>query len=143
MAWTRNGDRVIVPGAGETAIVETASGAIVERWPHAYTAFACNRDDSQVAADTDGRTTYVVSPADPGIANWLDTGGLHEGFVMMRWHGLPEGRPAEELVHEFAIMKLSAIRAGALNAAAKVSASARKAQKEKRERLYRLRTETR
>lgn len=56
MAWTRNGDRVIASGvagdSGEpvTVILDSAIGGEVERWPHAYTAFACGADDSWVAA---------------------------------------------------------------------------------------------
>jgi len=33
----------------------------------------------------DGRIWAVVSHADPGIANWLDTGGNVEGAVNQRW----------------------------------------------------------
>jgi WD40 domain-containing protein len=50
MAWTRGGDRLLVGGAETTAIVDASTGAEVERWPHAYTAFACGWDDSYVAA---------------------------------------------------------------------------------------------
>ncbi|HEY2744629.1 MAG TPA: hypothetical protein VGL86_08400, partial [Polyangia bacterium] len=50
MAWTRNGDRLIVGSADATLILEAATGAEVERWPHAYTAFACGWDDTWVAA---------------------------------------------------------------------------------------------
>lgn len=54
LAWTRRGDRLIVGGATETLIFETATGGepktILDRWPHAYTAFACGWDDSYVAA---------------------------------------------------------------------------------------------
>lgn len=50
MAWTRNGDRLIVGGAEVTSILESATGGELERWPHAYTAFACGWDDTWVAA---------------------------------------------------------------------------------------------
>jgi len=36
-------------------------------------------------ADEDGRVRVVVSAEDPGTANWLDTGGRHRGFVLLRW----------------------------------------------------------
>jgi hypothetical protein len=32
---------------------------------------------SQMAAESDGSFTYVVAHQDPGVYNWLDTGGLH------------------------------------------------------------------
>jgi len=50
MTWTRNGDRLIVGGTEATSILESAAGGEVERWPHAYTAFACGWDDTWVAA---------------------------------------------------------------------------------------------
>lgn len=46
-------------------------------------------NQSQSVADTDGNYTFVVSPTDPGLSNWLDTVGLHEGTIMVRWQGLP------------------------------------------------------
>lgn len=35
--------------------------------------------------DADGRVRVVVSAEDPGAKNWLDTGGRHRGFVLLRW----------------------------------------------------------
>ena len=42
--------------------------------------------NAQMKADRDGRVTYVVSIADPGVHNWLDTTGLHDVLVLHRWH---------------------------------------------------------
>lgn len=54
-----------------------------------------NRDNqisltnAQMAADADGRFTYVVSIADPGVHNWLDPCGLHDVLILHRWQGFP------------------------------------------------------
>ena len=48
----------------------------------------------QMAADADGRHTFVIAHEDPGVHNWLDTGGLHETFALHRWQGLPRGAAA-------------------------------------------------
>lgn len=40
-------------------------------------------------ADADGRYTYVISPQDPGVHNWIDTCGRHEVLMLYRWQGLP------------------------------------------------------
>jgi hypothetical protein len=40
--------------------------------------------------DPDGVVRVVVSAEDPGTANWLDTGGRHRGFVILRWLDRPE-----------------------------------------------------
>lgn len=40
--------------------------------------------------NADGTYTVVVSHVDPGVHNWVDTGGLHELLVVQRWQGLPK-----------------------------------------------------
>ena len=39
---------------------------------------------SAVAGEA-GTVTIVAAGRDPGAANWLDTGGRHRGFVLLRW----------------------------------------------------------
>jgi hypothetical protein len=41
------------------------------------------------APDADGWITCVASAEDPGIANWIDTGGFVETLPLVRWQGLP------------------------------------------------------
>jgi len=64
-----------------------------------------NRDNqisltnAQMAPDADGRFTYVIAIADPGVHNWLDTCGLHDVLVLHRWQGFPDpsgGQPTIE-----------------------------------------------
>jgi hypothetical protein len=40
---------------------------------------------TQAERDDDGHYRYVVAHRDPGVPNWLDTTGLREGFMAMRW----------------------------------------------------------
>jgi hypothetical protein len=40
----------------------------------------------QAAIDPDGRFRAVLSHGDPGIANWLDTGGHGYGMLIGRWY---------------------------------------------------------
>lgn len=42
-------------------------------------------NNRQVALEPDGSFTIVVAHADPGTANWLDTAGHREGYVLFRW----------------------------------------------------------
>ena len=44
---------------------------------------------TQMVPDADGRYTFVVAHTDPGVANWLDTGGLGEVLALHRWQGIP------------------------------------------------------
>ena len=51
---------------------------------------------SQQKPNPDGTTTYVLALVDPGVHNWVDTGGLQEGWFLLRWQGFdgagnPEG----------------------------------------------------
>jgi hypothetical protein len=39
------------------------------------------------------RVRVVIARRDPGVANWLDTGGRHRGFVTLRWLDNPDPPP--------------------------------------------------
>jgi hypothetical protein len=40
---------------------------------------------TQAYLGSDGLYHFVVSPTDPGVANWIDTQGRTDGFVFLRW----------------------------------------------------------
>jgi len=44
--------------------------------------------NDQAFANLDGTYTMVVSLADPGVANWVSTGGLNQGLISMRFQNL-------------------------------------------------------
>jgi len=46
-------------------------------------------NDATIEPDADGRTTCVIAIRDPGIHNWLDSTGLHEVQLGVRWQGIP------------------------------------------------------
>jgi uncharacterized protein DUF1214 len=61
-----------------------------------------SRNHRQTLVGPDGRVRVVVAHDDPGVANWLDTGGRREGLLMLRWFW-PEPRrgapsPAAQVV---------------------------------------------
>jgi hypothetical protein len=43
-----------------------------------------------VHPDADGRVRIAVSAADLGFGHWLDTGGRHRGFMVLRWLDNPK-----------------------------------------------------
>jgi hypothetical protein len=45
-------------------------------------------NNEQAIANEDGTYTVVISPTDPGVANWIDTGGLHQGTISIRFQDL-------------------------------------------------------
>lgn len=44
---------------------------------------------AQMAADEGGLFTYVIAHADPGVHNWLDTGGVRQSVFGQRWQSFP------------------------------------------------------
>jgi hypothetical protein len=45
-------------------------------------------NNHQAKPNPDGTITYVLAATDPGVYNWLDTGGLSDGTLTIRWEGL-------------------------------------------------------
>jgi len=47
---------------------------------------------TNAAAKTDaaGNVRVVAAASDPGVDNWIDTGGRHRGFVTVRWLDNPD-----------------------------------------------------
>jgi hypothetical protein len=42
-------------------------------------------NDQLAARNADGTWTVVIAHRDPGVPNWLDTGGRREGYALIRW----------------------------------------------------------
>lgn len=51
----------------------------------------------QSVANDDGTYTFVVSVDDPGVHNWLNPDGMHEGILTLRWAEFRNGRPEDSL----------------------------------------------
>lgn len=47
-------------------------------------------NNAQAVANPDGTYTLVISPTDPGVANWVSTGGLNQGLISMRFQNVAE-----------------------------------------------------
>jgi hypothetical protein len=63
----------------------------------------------QVTPNADGTVTYAIAQTDPGIANWIDTCGLHDGWMLTRWQGVPADAPLDRLIRDVRLVKLVAI----------------------------------
>ena len=61
----------------------TTSTAWMESLDYRYTTTNLNNHTAQRSDDGDWR--LVISPRDPGVPNWLDTGGRREGYMIVRW----------------------------------------------------------
>jgi hypothetical protein len=62
--------------------------------------------DAGVVRRADGSVRLVLAGRDPGVANWLDTGGRHRGFMLFRWLDNPA---APDL--EVAVRRVDEVRA--------------------------------
>ncbi len=66
---------------------------------------------AQSVANEDGSYTYVISPVDPGVANWIDSDGLREAILTLRMAEFGDGGPREDLGARGRVVKLDRLDA--------------------------------
>ncbi|WP_328351907.1 hypothetical protein OG976_18755 [Mycobacterium sp. NBC_00419] len=66
---------------------------------------------SQSVANDDGTYTYVISPTDPGVANWIDSDGLREGILTLRMAEFGPDGPTEDLGARGRVVRLDNLEA--------------------------------
>lgn len=76
----------------------------------------------------DGTITCVVSKRDPGIANWIDTGGYADLLPMVRWQGLPQLSRGEGPRHWLDIVPFAEIDRHLPDDVQRIDAAGRRAQ---------------
>jgi hypothetical protein len=98
-----------------------------------------SRNLDQVKKNPDGSFTVVVSQTDPGIENWIDTEGLAEGMLFLRWAAIADGSPgAPKPAVEGKVVSLAELPA-AVPGLGKVDALAREREVKQRAHDYDLR----
>jgi hypothetical protein len=99
---------------------------IVDPWMIASDAkrYQTSLNLSQAKPNADGTYTYIIAARDPGVANWLDTAGLHDGYGILRFQVLPNGFDGKSLLRDFKVIKLD--EAAKLPGMARSDAAARK-----------------
>lgn len=66
---------------------------------------------AQARANADGTYSYVIATSDPGVHNWLDTAGLTDGYIQIRWQGLsPSVTSAEGAIRGAQVVKRSELQ---------------------------------
>jgi hypothetical protein len=102
-----------------------------------YIAASGSLNNAQAVQNPDGGYSYVVSANDPGINNWLDTGGLHEGGLLIRWQTLPDTPAAlAGAVRKAQVVKLRELMGLLPAGTSKVSSDQRKLLREQRAGQY-------
>jgi hypothetical protein len=66
---------------------------------------------AQSTANDDGTYTYVISPVDPGVTNWIDSDALREGILTLRMAEFGEAGPREDLGARGRVVKLDRLDA--------------------------------
>lgn len=61
---------------------------------------------AQSVANEDGTFSYVISAEDPGVHNWIDTGGLPEGLLTLRMAEFPAGGARSDLSASGRVVRL-------------------------------------
>jgi hypothetical protein len=90
---------------------------------------------AQSVANDDGSYTYVISPTDPGVANWIDSDGLREGILTLRMAEFGEAGPREDLGARGRVVSLDRLDAE-VPALPRVSPEQRKAELADRRSAY-------
>lgn len=90
---------------------------------------------AQSVPNQDGAYTYVISPVDPGVANWIDSDGLREAILTLRMAEFGEAGPREDLGARGRVVKLDRLDAEVPHLA-RVSPQQRAAQLAERRKGY-------
>jgi hypothetical protein len=69
-------------------------------------------NNHQAVPNADGTITYVIAPRDPGVANWLDTSGLTDGFFQIRWQKLSQTVDASGAVKSAKVVRIADLALG-------------------------------
>ncbi|KAE8346501.1 hypothetical protein BDV24DRAFT_176427 [Aspergillus arachidicola] len=99
-------------------------------------------NSKQAVANANGTYTFVVSLDDPGVYNWVNTTGLHEGTIMARWQGLnTSSSSADSLAIDIQVVALSDLASVLPEETRYVTAEERAAQLNQRATAYSQRLE--
>jgi hypothetical protein len=98
-----------------------------------------SRNLDQVKKNADGSFTVVVAETDPGLENWVDTEGLSEGMLFLRWAAIADSSPsAPKPAVESRVVPLAELP-GAVPGLGKVDKAAREREAKQRAHDYDLR----
>ena len=95
-----------------------------------------SRNLDQVKKNPDGSFTVAITPTDPGLENWIDTEGLSEGMLFLRWAAIADSSPgAPKPAVEARLVSLSELPA-AMPGLGKVDKAAREREVRQRAQDY-------
>lgn len=94
-------------------------------------------NDTQSYPNPDGSFTYAIAPRDPGLANWLDTGGLDFGGIDIRWQAFKHPPDAiENMIRDVRVLKRAELEQQVPGDTPRLSPGQRRVELEKRARTF-------
>lgn len=85
-------------------------------------------NDQQAESNADGSFTFIVGPRDPGVLNWVDSDGLHDGTLLLRWLALPASLTSMDgAVRESRVVELDDLESALPDGMTRVGPAHRKA----------------
>jgi hypothetical protein len=95
---------------------------------------------AQSKQNRDGTYTFIISPRDPGVWNWVDTVGMHLGHFTIRWQQLANpAHPVDQAIRQAMVVRAHELREALPPETEWISAADRKAQQAERAASYALR----
>jgi hypothetical protein len=95
---------------------------------------------TQAKQNRDGTYTFVISPQDPGVWNWIDTVGLRLGHFTIRWQQLATpSHPVDQAIRQAIVVKNAMLRDALPPETVWIGSAERKAQQAERAVCYALR----
>jgi hypothetical protein len=95
---------------------------------------------SQVMPNPDGTLTFALAAVDPGLANWIDTTNLAEGWMLIRWQGVPASADPAHFMRETRVVALDRIETEVPAAVPRIDIAGRRRQLAERARSLGTRT---
>jgi hypothetical protein len=128
------------PGGAEYAGVQVVDVWTIAPDPQKHVS---SYTPQQSRPDTTGTFTYVIAARDPGTSNWLDTAGIRQGWLILRWQGLPPTRTDNQgLYRGFTIVNFAELQAVLPSVSRSVTTDERAQERRERFEAWRLRTTT-
>ncbi|MDB5702760.1 MAG: hypothetical protein JWL66_2959 [Sphingomonadales bacterium] len=95
----------------------------------------------QSVPNADGTVSYVLCAVDPGVANWIDTVSLAEGWMMVRWQGVPTGADPARFIRMVERVAMADLDATLPGGCPRIDLAGRRAQIARRAVLHATRTQ--
>jgi hypothetical protein len=97
-----------------------------------YVSHTGSLNAAQARPNADGTYSYVIAAHDPGIWNWLDTSGLSDGGICIRWQVLPADIGPETVIREVRLVKRASLAQSLPAGAPMISVAERRKQLRRR-----------